>query len=100
MRRFAALLAVTALVAGLTAWRLVDVKPDPNAQAVADGCQRVYDKHGDARGERELRQVEDELDQRHAAFREQDQCAPEQAPEHDPVGTAEEQAEHERDVSQ
>jgi hypothetical protein len=27
-------------VAGAAAWRLADVKPDPNAQAIADGCQR------------------------------------------------------------
>lgn len=26
--------------AGAAAWRLADVKPDPNAQAIADGCQR------------------------------------------------------------
>ena len=25
---------------GATAWRLADVKPDPNVQALADGCQR------------------------------------------------------------
>jgi hypothetical protein len=29
-----------AFTAGAAAWRLADVKPDPNAQAVADGCQR------------------------------------------------------------
>ncbi|MCW2964257.1 MAG: hypothetical protein JWO17_1509 [Actinomycetia bacterium] len=27
-------------VAGAAAWRLADVKPDPNVQAIADGCQR------------------------------------------------------------
>jgi len=31
---------LVALAAGATAWRLADVKPDPNAQAIADGCQR------------------------------------------------------------
>jgi hypothetical protein len=29
-----------AVAAGAAAWRLADVKPDPNAQAIADGCQR------------------------------------------------------------
>jgi hypothetical protein len=29
-----------AFAAGAAAWRLADVKPDPNAQAIADGCQR------------------------------------------------------------
>jgi hypothetical protein len=33
-------LVLVALVAGASAWRLADVKPDPNVQAVADGCQR------------------------------------------------------------
>jgi hypothetical protein len=31
---------LVAVAAGAAAWRLADVKPDPNAQAVADGCQR------------------------------------------------------------
>ena len=26
--------------AGAAAWRLADQKPDPNVQAIADGCQR------------------------------------------------------------
>jgi hypothetical protein len=30
--------------AGAAAWRLADVKPDPNAQAIADGCQRDTSK--------------------------------------------------------
>jgi hypothetical protein len=29
-----------AFAAGAAAWKLADVKPDPNAQAIADGCQR------------------------------------------------------------
>ena len=29
-----------AFVAGAVAWRLADTKPDPNVQAIADGCQR------------------------------------------------------------
>jgi hypothetical protein len=29
-----------AFAAGAAAWRLADVKPDPNVQAIADGCQR------------------------------------------------------------
>jgi hypothetical protein len=33
-------LLLLAFAAGAAAWRLADVKPDPNAQAVADGCQR------------------------------------------------------------
>jgi len=39
---------LVALAAGATAWRLADVKPDPNAQAIADGCQRdtTRDLHG------------------------------------------------------
>jgi hypothetical protein len=33
-------IVLLAVVGGAAAWRLVDVKPDPNQQAVADGCQR------------------------------------------------------------
>jgi hypothetical protein len=33
-------LVLVAIAAGAAAWRLADVKPDPNVQAVADGCQR------------------------------------------------------------
>lgn len=40
MRRVAIVVALLALGGGLAAWRLADVKPDPNQQAVADGCQR------------------------------------------------------------
>ena len=40
MRRVITVVVLVALAAGATAWRLVDVKPDPNAQAIADGCQR------------------------------------------------------------
>ena len=40
MRRIAPALVLLALAVGLTAWRLVDVKPNPNDQARADGCQR------------------------------------------------------------
>jgi hypothetical protein len=32
--------ALVALALAAAAWRLADVKPDPNVQAVADGCQR------------------------------------------------------------
>jgi hypothetical protein len=31
---------LVAFAAGAAAWRLADVKPDPNVQAIADGCQR------------------------------------------------------------
>lgn len=40
MKRIATILLLLAFAAGAAAWRLQDVKPDPNAQAVADGCQR------------------------------------------------------------
>ena len=40
MRRIAAVVLLVAFAAGAAAWRLADVKPDPNAQAIADGCQR------------------------------------------------------------
>ncbi len=40
MRRVLTVVVLIALVAGGTAWRLADVKPDPNTQAIADGCQR------------------------------------------------------------
>lgn len=40
MTRAAIVVCLLALAAGATAWRLADVKPDPNAQAIADGCQR------------------------------------------------------------
>jgi hypothetical protein len=33
-------LVLIALAVAATAWRLADVKPDPNVQAIADGCQR------------------------------------------------------------
>jgi hypothetical protein len=40
VRRALAVAALVALALGAAAWRLADVKPDPNVQAVADGCQR------------------------------------------------------------
>jgi hypothetical protein len=38
--RVVTVLILLAFAAGAAAWRLADVKPDPNEQAVADGCQR------------------------------------------------------------
>jgi hypothetical protein len=40
VRRFITVALLLVFVAGAAAWRLADVKPDPNAQAIADGCQR------------------------------------------------------------
>ena len=40
MRRIITVVLLLAFAAGAAAWRLADVKPDPNAQAIADGCQR------------------------------------------------------------
>jgi hypothetical protein len=40
VNRAITVVVLVALVAAATAWRLADVKPDPNAQAIADGCQR------------------------------------------------------------
>ena len=40
MSRVVTVLVLLALAVGATAWRLADVKPDPNVQAIADGCQR------------------------------------------------------------
>jgi hypothetical protein len=40
VRRIAAVLLLVAFAAGAAAWKLADVKPDPNVQAMADGCQR------------------------------------------------------------
>src|SRR5439155_9838572 len=40
VRRALAVVALVALALGAAAWRLADVKPDPNVQAIADGCQR------------------------------------------------------------
>jgi hypothetical protein len=40
VRRLIAALLLFAFAAGAAAWRLADVKPDPNVQAIADGCQR------------------------------------------------------------
>jgi hypothetical protein len=40
VRRGVVVAALLALALGGTAWRLAEVKPDPNVQAVADGCQR------------------------------------------------------------
>jgi hypothetical protein len=38
--RIAAVVLMLVFAAGAAAWRLADVKPDPNVQAIADGCQR------------------------------------------------------------
>lgn len=38
--RVATILLLLVFVAAAAAWRLADVKPDPNVQAIADGCQR------------------------------------------------------------
>jgi hypothetical protein len=40
VRRTLAVAALLGLALAAAAWRLADVKPDPNVQAVADGCQR------------------------------------------------------------
>ena len=40
MRRALIVVLLLATASGAAAWRLADVKPDPNLQAVADGCQR------------------------------------------------------------
>lgn len=40
MRRIVTVVLLLTFVSGAAAWRLADVKPDPNAQAIADGCQR------------------------------------------------------------
>jgi hypothetical protein len=40
VRRIITVVLLLAFAAGAAAWRLADVKPDPNAQAIADGCQR------------------------------------------------------------
>ncbi|MDX6476198.1 MAG: hypothetical protein QOH95_1709 [Gaiellaceae bacterium] len=40
MRRIATVVLLLVFTAGAVAWRLADVKPDPNVQAIADGCQR------------------------------------------------------------
>jgi len=40
VRRIITVALLVAFAAGAAAWRLADVKPDPNAQAIADGCQR------------------------------------------------------------
>jgi hypothetical protein len=38
--RIVTVVLLIAFAAGAAAWRLADVKPDPNVQAIADGCQR------------------------------------------------------------
>jgi hypothetical protein len=38
--RVATVLLLLVFAAGAAAWRLADVKPDPNVQALADGCRR------------------------------------------------------------
>jgi hypothetical protein len=40
VRRALAVAALLGLALAAAAWRLADVKPDPNVQALADGCQR------------------------------------------------------------
>jgi hypothetical protein len=44
VRRALAVAGLVALALGAAAWRLADVKPDPNVQAIADGCQRDVTK--------------------------------------------------------
>jgi hypothetical protein len=40
VRRILVVVLLLGFAAGAAAWRLADPKPDPNVQAVADGCQR------------------------------------------------------------
>jgi hypothetical protein len=40
VRRIITVVLLLTFVSGAAAWRLADVKPDPNVQAIADGCQR------------------------------------------------------------
>jgi hypothetical protein len=40
VKRIVTVVLLIAFAAGAAAWRLADVKPDPNVQAIADGCQR------------------------------------------------------------
>jgi hypothetical protein len=40
VRRIITVALLLAFAVGAAAWRLADVKPDPNVQAIADGCQR------------------------------------------------------------
>jgi hypothetical protein len=40
VKRIVTVVLLFAFAAGAAAWRLADVKPDPNVQAIADGCQR------------------------------------------------------------
>ena len=40
MRRIITVVLLVVFAGGAAAWRLADVKPDPNVQAIADGCQR------------------------------------------------------------
>ena len=40
MKRILVVVLLLASASAAAAWRLADVKPDPNVQAIADGCQR------------------------------------------------------------
>jgi hypothetical protein len=40
VKRIITVVLLLAFASGAAAWRLADVKPDPNAQAISDGCQR------------------------------------------------------------
>jgi hypothetical protein len=40
VKRIVTVVLLLAFAVGAVAWRLADVKPDPNTQAIADGCQR------------------------------------------------------------
>ena len=40
MKRIITVVLLLVFASGAAAWRLADVKPDPNAQAISDGCQR------------------------------------------------------------
>ena len=74
--------------------------PDPGSgtNLVAQRRQRVHHQDRDARSQRELPDVEDELDRGQPALGQQHQGASQQAPKHDPVCAAEQQPENQWDV--
>ena len=77
-----------------------DQRRDPGARVdrAADGCQRVHHEQRDAGVQRQLAQVEHELDRRQAAVEQQHEAATEQASDPERLGATENETEHERDV--
>jgi hypothetical protein len=78
-----------------------DVEADPRQRLERiSGREQPQDGNRDARGERELGEVEGQLDERHAAIQAPDDAGADQGAEDEVVAGGEHQPEHEREVGQ